>query len=162
MPRSEIIAQFSYILKTIIRIIKRYDSEHLFYPKHYNIGCPKSLTEKDSLQAELALKRGLVSTAIELRDQFFSNVSASTVRRMLNSRGYRAYRRRKVIYLTSEQKRKRKIWAKFMGGWTQRMWNKVVFSDESKFNVFGLDDCFKVWRKKGEGEYKETNTYKTV
>ena len=81
---------------------------------------------------------------------------------MLNSRGYRAYRRRKVIYLTPEQKRKRKIWAKFMGGWTQRMWNKVVFSDESKFNVFGSDSRLKVWRKKGEGEYKETNTYKTV
>ena len=58
---------------------------------------------------------------------------------MLNSRGYRAYRRRKVIYLTPEQKRKRKIWAKFIEGWTQRMWNKVVFSDESKFNLFGSD-----------------------
>ena len=42
------------------------------------------------------------------------------------------------------------------------MWNKVVFSDESKFNVFGSDGRLKVWRKKGEGEYKETNTYKTV
>ena len=42
------------------------------------------------------------------------------------------------------------------------MWNKVVFLDKSKFNVFGLDSCLKVWRKKGEGEYKETNIYKTV
>ena len=109
MPRSEIIAQFGCTSKTITRIIKRYDSEHSFYPKHHNTGCPKSLTEKDGLQAELALKRGLVSTIIELRDQFFSNVSASTVHRMLNIRGYRAYKCRKVIYLTPEQKRKRKI-----------------------------------------------------
>ena len=42
------------------------------------------------------------------------------------------------------------------------MWNKVVFLDESKFNVFGSDGRLKVWRKKGEGEYKETNIYKTV
>ena len=42
------------------------------------------------------------------------------------------------------------------------MWNKVVFSDESKFNVFGLNGHLKVWRKKEEGEYKETNIYKTV
>ena len=86
MPRSEIIAQFSYTSKTIIRIIKRYDSEHSFYSKHHNIGCPKSLTEKDSLQAKLALKRGLVSTIIELKNQFFSNISAFTVCRILNSR----------------------------------------------------------------------------
>ena len=109
MPRSKIIAQFSYTSKTIIRIIKRYDSKHSFYPKYHNAGCSKSLTEKNSLQAELALKKGLVSTAIEFRDQFFSNISASTVYRMLNNRGYKAYRCHKAIYLTPEQKRKRKI-----------------------------------------------------
>ena len=42
------------------------------------------------------------------------------------------------------------------------MWNKVVFLDESKFNVFGLDSYFKVQRKKGESKYKETNIYKTI
>ena len=42
------------------------------------------------------------------------------------------------------------------------MWNKVVFLNESKFNVFGLNSCLKVQRKKKEGKYKETNTYKTV
>ena len=42
------------------------------------------------------------------------------------------------------------------------MWNKVVFSDKSKFNVFGSDSCLKVQRKKGESEYKEINIYKTV
>ena len=86
MPKSKIMAQFGCISKTIIRIIKRYNSEHSFYPKHHSTDCPKSLTEKDSLQAKLALKRGLVSIIIELKNQFFSNVSASTVCRMLNSR----------------------------------------------------------------------------
>ena len=42
------------------------------------------------------------------------------------------------------------------------MWNKVVFLDESKFNVFSLDSCFKVQRKKEESEYKKTNIYKTI
>ena len=42
------------------------------------------------------------------------------------------------------------------------MWNKIVFLDKSKFNVFGLDSYLKVWRKKEEGEYKKTNTYKTI
>ena len=68
MPRSEIVAQFCCTSKTITRIIERYDSEHSFYPKHHNAGCLKSLTEKDGLQAELVLKKGLVSTVIELRD----------------------------------------------------------------------------------------------
>ena len=68
MPRSEIIAQFGCTSKTITRIIKRYDSKHSFYPKHYNTGRSKSFTEKDGLQAELVLKKDLVSIAIELRD----------------------------------------------------------------------------------------------
>ena len=68
MPRSEIMAQFGCTSKTITRIIKRYDSKYSFYPKHYNAGRPKSFTEKDGLQAELVLKKGLVSTVIELRD----------------------------------------------------------------------------------------------
>ena len=51
-----------------MRIIKRYNSKHSFYPKHYNAGRPKSLIEKDGLQAELALKRDLVSTVIKLKD----------------------------------------------------------------------------------------------
>ena len=113
--------QFGCTSKTITRIIKRYNSEYLFYPKHYNAGCPKSLTEKDSLQAELALKKGLVSTAIELKNQFFSNISVSTMHRILNSREYKAYKYCKVIYLTLEQKRKRKIQAKFIKRKTQKM-----------------------------------------
>ena len=63
-----------------------YYSKHSFYPKHYNAVHPKSFIEKNGLQAELVLKKGLVSTIIELKNQFFSNISASTVCRILNSR----------------------------------------------------------------------------
>ncbi|GFV06711.1 transposable element Tcb2 transposase [Trichonephila clavipes] len=29
----------------------------------------------------------------------------------------------------------------------QQFWNEVIFSDESKFNIFGSDGCRMVWRK---------------
>ena len=40
-------------------------------------------------------------------------------------------------------------------------WNKVVFSDKSKFNLFVLDGHKYCWRRPGE-EFEEKNTTKIV
>lgn len=38
---------------------------------------------------------------------------------------------------------------------SQEFWEKVIFSDESKFNVWGSDGRKLVWRKKGDALNKE-------
>ena len=40
-------------------------------------------------------------------------------------------------YLRLANKRKRLIWAKEHRHWTEEDWNKVLWTDESKFEVFG-------------------------
>lgn len=47
-------------------------------------------------------------------------------------------------------KQKRLEWAKNHAGWSLQQWRTVIFSDESKFNLFGSDGIQYVRRKSGE------------
>ena len=50
-----------------------------------------------------------------------------------------------------EKHQKRRLeWAKAHQHWTTNDWKAVVFSDESKFNLFGSDGRRWCWRKPGE------------
>ena len=56
---------------------------------------------------------------------------------------------------------KRKMWAKEHSGWSEKDWLHVVFTDESKFNLFGSDGRMYCQRKPGE-EFLERNVQKKV
>lgn len=53
------------------------------------------------------------------------------------------------------QKEKRLAWAKARSSWTQRQWDSVIFSDESKFDVCVGDTRKRVIRKKDEAYHKD-------
>lgn len=53
------------------------------------------------------------------------------------------------------QKKKRLAWAKARSSWTQRQWDSVIFSDESKFDVCVGDTRKRVIRKKDEAYHKD-------
>ena len=48
-----------------------------------------------------------------------------------------------------------------MGRWTQEQWDLVIFSDESKYNLFGSDGCQWCHRRVGE-EFLDRNVIKAV
>ena len=52
-------------------------------------------------------------------------------------------------------------WAKAHKHWTVENWRSVIFSDESKFNLFGSDGRRWCWRKPGE-EFDERYVRKEV
>ena len=52
--------------------------------------------------------------------------------------------------ISLKNKKKRLEFAREPQTWTQEQWNRVHFSDESKFNVFGNDGQRFVWRQSGE------------
>ncbi|KAG2196837.1 hypothetical protein INT46_005464, partial [Mucor plumbeus] len=60
-----------------------------------------------------------------------------------------------------------KNWIKKLGfkykhvGWTDKLWEQVVWSDESRFRVFGHDGKPKVLRKQGE-RYESCHLLRTV
>ena len=69
--------------------------------------------------------------------------------------------RQRKPYLTRLNVAQRKIWGKGVSGWGKEQWALVVFSDESKFNLFGSDG--RQWcRRRVREELLDRNVKKTV
>lgn len=87
---------------------------------------------------------------VQLENACGVSVSARTVQRRLVECGLLAYRPKKKPLLTNKMKQKRLSWAKQHVSWTMDQWNSVIFSDESKFNLYGSDGKQYVRRRKNE------------
>ncbi|GFX52283.1 transposable element Tc1 transposase [Trichonephila clavipes] len=87
------------------------------------------------------------------------SVSAETVRRVLRKAGYNGRVARKLIGKRNRVKRLK--FAKEHILKPQQFWNEVIFSDESKFNIFGSDGRHMVWRKPNTS-YHPKHTIPTV
>lgn len=79
--------------------------------------------------------------------------SSSTVRRRCLQFGLRGCKARKKPLMTDVQRRKRIQWARRSASWSCEMWEKVLFSDESTFCLFGNQANTYVRRFPGE-EFK--------
>lgn len=63
------------------------------------------------------------------------SISASTTRRRLVEHGLKSYTKKRRPYRNKLQTKKRFEWCKNYVNWTERDWNRVVFSDESHFEL---------------------------
>lgn len=88
-------------------------------------------------------------------------ISVETVRRSLKSEGYNGRVARKKPFISKANQKKRLEFAKNHLSKPKTFWNKVIFSDESKFNIFGSDGRQIVWRKKNT-EFEPKHTKSTV
>ncbi len=90
-----------------------------------------------------------------------TQVSVSTVKRVLHRHGLRGCRARKKPLL---QKRHLKTRLKFAADHMDKdktFWRKVLWSDETKIELFGHNTQQYVWRRKGEA-FNPRNTMPTV
>lgn len=67
------------------------------------------------------------------------HVSSSTVYKALKKKGFMARVCRKKPLLSAINKKKRKEWSDLYASWGYDKWSQVVFSDESKINMYGCD-----------------------
>ena len=81
---------------------------------------------------------------------FRRNIHPETVRRRLRNTRMLARRPHQSIPLTPRHKLERLRWARRHLRYTQRQWGKVLFSEESKFNVSRADGRHRVYRRNGE------------
>lgn len=77
-------------------------------------------------------------------------VSADTVRRRLREQGLQARRAFVGPVLTPRHREARLLWARQHHRWNRQQWNRVLFSDESRFALFHGDGRHRVWRRQGE------------
>lgn len=78
-----------------------------------------------------------------------TSVSALTVRRRLQSEGFKSRKRSSGIELTPNHKRLRLEWAMQHCHWRSQ-WNRVVWSDEASVCLRGRDGRLRVWMKPGD------------
>ena len=106
-------------------------------------GRPRILTVRHDRNIAKLIKSGECSNAIQVQKKLISDenivISPNTVRRSLKRQGFvTRVKKRKPLLL----KRHRIAWKKFAKkyrNWTVEDWRRVVWSDESKFMIFGLD-----------------------
>ena len=87
--------------------------------------------------------------------------STSTIRKRLDGAGLYGRVAKKKPLLTDRHKEIRLKWAQERVYWSLTGWHKIIWSDESKFNLFGSDGRIYVRRRVGE-EYLPQCVQQTV
>ncbi len=101
------------------------------------------------------------SIAAEVEGVGGQPVSAQTIRRTLHQIGLHGCRPRRKPLLKMMHKKARKQFAEDKQTKDMDYWNHVLWSDETKINLFGSDGVKRVWRQPGE-EYKDKCVLPTV
>lgn len=135
---------------TVQYIISRYKKENRVGNK-VKISPKKKLTEYDErwILRKVRENPGISAPKIsaELKIYLNKEVSESTIRRLLRKNDYhgRVARNKPLI---NERNRKRRLeFAKQYMHQPAEFWNDVIFTDESKFNIFSSDGKVNIWRK---------------
>lgn len=148
-PR-DIATQVNVACCTVYRIQRRYGESKDFYTVAPKSGRPRKFTRSDAIYAARLLTRGKAQNASELARRYFPEVSAETIRVRLAEVGLYAYARRKVPLLTKKQRWRRLYWAKKLIRRLLKWADRIIFSDESRFQLFGSDGRRYCYRKPGQ------------
>lgn len=149
---------------TVQSIIKKYESTGTVLNEKRS-GRPKVLSNRDVRMllknVKKNPKKSAPTLAIELASCTRKTIHPENVRRILRSNGYhgRTPRRKPLISKCNEQKRLE--FAKTYEHKDFEFWKQVLFTDESKFNIYESDGRGKVWRKANE-ELNKENLISTV
>ncbi|KAI4886606.1 hypothetical protein NFI96_000804 [Prochilodus magdalenae] len=122
--------------------------------KRTNCSGVRKTSARDNKQLrKIAVSNRFKSTS-ELNDlwnkQTGADVSRSTTYRRLRELGFKSHVPAVKPMLNKKQMEKRLKWAKEHGESTAEDWQKVVFSDESRFCISFGDQGPRVWRRGGE------------
>lgn len=85
--------------------------------------------------------------ADDIRNTLSISVSDQTIRNVLKKNNYHGRTPRRKPLISEVNRKKRKDFANTHKNKDSAFWNRVLFSDESKFNIFGSDGRGRVWRK---------------
>lgn len=127
---------------SIQKVINRFQKENRIENKP-RCGRPKKLSIREERKIASIIKndpfKSAPKIATELKESIGKNISADTVRRSIIRAGYNARTARKKPYINERNRKKRIDFANEYKNKTNEFWNKVIFSDESKYNIFGSE-----------------------
>jgi transposase len=133
--------------------IKKYQNSEFLERKQGSGPKRKTTSAEDRLLKRICLQNRFKS-AVDVRTEYIAGggteISVETVRRRLRECGLFARIPAKKPLLTKKMRKQRLIWAKKFKNWSETDWRRVMFSDESKFNLYGSDGIHYVRRRSGE------------
>lgn len=148
----DVALEFGVATSTISRIVSRY-REQGDINREVGSGRPRKTTPRQDREIRKQVKVHPLKTAVEVTDYVNEhlevNVGVHTVRRRLRESELYARRPAKKPYISSINRKKRLDFAKRHMHWTSEQWAKVLWSDESKFNLFSSDGIRYVRRPPG-------------
>ena len=127
-------------------------------------GRPKKLSDRDERQLMRVVKKNTKTTACKLVESLEKiNIIASekTIRRTLHSKNVYGRKAVKKPLISDVNRKKRLYWCHSRKNWSSSEWDKIIFSDESRFELFQNDSNDWVWRKPEE-KYNKENLSPTV
>ena len=91
-------------------------------------------------------RKSASSVKAVIKTEFGMIISEQTVRRRLHEAGFKGRVARKKSYVDKTNRMKRIQYAKKYREQPPCFWDQVLWTDESKFNLFGSDGRVMVWR----------------
>lgn len=151
-------------VSTIQDIIKRYVKENRLENKARKAN-NKIFNQHDERWILRKIKENPMLSAPKLsvivKKYLEKEVCSETIRRVLRKNGFHGRIARNKPFINERNRKKRLEFAKKYINKDFDFWKDVVFTDESKFNIFKSDGKVNVWRRAGE-EYNIQNLQATV
>jgi transposase len=150
---SEIADHYEVARSTIQRLLKKYNEYRVVTDLKRSIR-KRGYSQRLERQIVQWVNRGQVSTVDEisrlLRNTDLGNLSHTTIRRILTRHGLVARLKKKKPFLTKNNMKARLQFAKAHQHWSVADWKKVIFSDETKLEIFQTRRREWTWRRRNE------------
>ncbi len=143
---------------TVAKVVQTFKKDGTATISQRRPGRPRKLTLR---QERLLMRRveenrhaSSMQLSKEVESQTGVTISRDTIRRTLQRNDMHGCRPRKKPLLKPRHKKASLEFARAHADKDEDYWDSILWSDETKINVFGTDGFKTVWRRKGE-EYKE-------
>lgn len=141
-------------LSTVYTVLSTCEARKSAAPQNRS-GRPKALQPRDSRSLVRILKKDRRASLNDITNQSPAKVHCNTVRKALHDEGFHSRVAVKKPFLTAAHRRKRLDFAKKHKDWTVEDWNRVLWTDESTFEIGLNSRVVLVWRT-AEEKYSGT------
>ncbi len=150
---------------TVAKVVQTFKKDGTATISQRSSGRPRKLTPRQERFLMRRVEENRHASSLQLSKEVESQtevtISRDTIRRTLQRNGMHGCSPRKKPLLKPRHKKARLEFARAHADKDEDYWDSILWSDETKINVFWNDGFKTVWRRKGE-EYKEKCIVPTV
>ncbi len=150
---------------TVSKVVQTFKKDGTATISQRRPGRPRKFTPRQERLLMRRVEENRLTSSLQLSKEVESQtgvtISRDTIRRTLQRNGMHGCRPRKKHLLKPRHKKARLEFARAHADKDEDYWDSILWSDETKINVFGTDGFKTVWCRKGE-EYNEKCMVPTV